>query len=318
MSAKMDMDLSGRTPEEARILQESKQNKTKPALKKADSSFPQVSPRRQYRVRKPEEDLPKTPKKERVEPEKPERSDPRPQFGPKPKPKKKKFGGNNGSNLGGKAESHSNYPSSELQGLPKKRADEDEDRRLFMAAVYPREDATRYSGPIDFTRISHLIECSTIALDVTVPIKVGGVGVCCSVVSNNPGDYPSLRLSDTFGRIFQSNRVLSTIFQYQPAKDGSAPKTSLPFAVLLDRRSNTALSSYADSQKERGYILESHLKPFARQARMEGLGDAVFRPNNDTLATLWLKFYGEELPADATIGSVTIFFLLQFKRGDRA
>lgn len=184
-------------------------------------------------------------------------------------------------------------------------------KKRFVRKTNPSATQSIYRGPVVQYGERNQTRTSVIVLRqfLTVGSTVGGV--IADVISSSPAS--AANWADT-NLVWGEYRCLAMSMQYLPSNRYSkVTTTTLPCAVIKDRRNATALASLADGADHEGCYIKSLEDPWSMTMKMNGIEESIFLPVSGPTAFFWFKFYVSGLTPSTNYGYLLVTYRVQFR-----
>lgn len=184
-------------------------------------------------------------------------------------------------------------------------------KKTYKSNPNPSVEATQYSGPIVRSIERQARDAKTLVLNqfYTLTSTVGGV--IADVISGNPSSASNW--ADT-NSVFGEYRLLGFSITYMPFNRYTKTTTnSTPFAVVIDRRNSSALTSLANAASKAACYIQSSEDPWTMTVKMQGDEESQFIAVSAPTAFQWFKFYATGLSVSTSYGYLLVTYRVQFR-----
>jgi len=171
--------------------------------------------------------------------------------------------------------------------------------------------AQRYNGPVVSRVFNFGDHTTTLLLVFQTTLASDGAGVIASVFSNNPSSAANWADTNT---VWGEYRCLGFRVEFFPYNRYSKTTTTcVPLVVDVDRRSATALASYAAATSRETAKMRSVEDPWFEQATMNGSEESQFLAVSSTTPFIWIKTFGSGYTISTTYGMIIVKYRIQFR-----
>lgn len=182
--------------------------------------------------------------------------------------------------------------------------------RSAVLVRQPNAAVVRYTGPISAVSREASETTSQLLIYETTLTSTAG-GVIANVFGSSPAS--SANWSDT-NTVWGEFRTLGFKISYFPNNRYSKTTTTCRMLIgFVDRRNNTAASSYSNAVRHESSRKLSLEDPWVIEARMDGIDEGQYAQVGAPNDYYWIKFYSDGLTVSTEYGLVLVEYLVQFR-----